>query len=232
MPGSHLAFELLAWLAAGLSGYAIYRWRLAASLRTVAAKVGPGYFLALSAGSVAGAYFFGTLNLVLSAEPGLGRSILGGLVGGTAAVEIYKRRRGIAGSTGALFAVPLCVTIAVGRLGCFSAGLADFTYGTTTALPWGIDFGDGMSRHPVQIYESVAMLVGLLVLLLGFYRRSAFVLGNAFYLSVGWYGLQRFGWEFLKPYGPIVGPFNVFHALSFALVVYALWMLRTKLSRS
>jgi prolipoprotein diacylglyceryltransferase len=53
--------------------------------------------------------------------------------------------------------LPLAIGIAVGRLGCFFAGLDDFTYGTPTTLPWGHDFGDGIARHPVQLYESAAM---------------------------------------------------------------------------
>jgi hypothetical protein len=33
-------------------------------------------------------------------------------------------------------------------VGCFLTGLSDRTYGTPTPLPWGIDFGDGIPRHP------------------------------------------------------------------------------------
>jgi len=47
------------------------------------------------------------------------------------------------------------VGVAVGRIGLlFSQGIDDFTYGTPTALPWAHDFGDGVPRHPVQLYES------------------------------------------------------------------------------
>ena len=59
-----------------------------------------------------------------------------------------------------------------------------------------------------------------------FSRRSfvAWVGGASagFYLFVGVYAVQRFGWEFLKPYGTVIGPLNLFHFLSLALVVYAL----------
>jgi phosphatidylglycerol:prolipoprotein diacylglycerol transferase len=33
------------------------------------------------------------------------------------------------------------------------AGLTDDTYGKPTQLPWGVDFGDGIARHPTQAYE-------------------------------------------------------------------------------
>jgi phosphatidylglycerol:prolipoprotein diacylglycerol transferase len=82
-----------------------------------------------------------------------GKTIVGGLVGGTIAVEIAKRFAGESRSTGDLFVVPLCIGIAIGRIGCFLSGLADQTYGTATSLPWGVDFGDGIARHPTQLYE-------------------------------------------------------------------------------
>jgi len=53
------------------------------------------------------------------------------------------------------------------------------------------------------------------------------VIDNGFYLAVGCYGLQRFVWEFFKPYGALVGPFTLFHLLSLALVAYAAFMLAT-----
>ncbi|MFO1010500.1 MAG: prolipoprotein diacylglyceryl transferase family protein [Planctomycetota bacterium] len=58
--------------------------------------------------------------------------------------------------------VALCVGIAIGRVGCFLAGLDDRTFGSPSALPWAIDFGDGVARHPVQQYESgFALLLAL-----------------------------------------------------------------------
>src|SRR4051812_2815563 len=97
-----------------------------------------------------------------------GKTIIGGLLGGWIAVELMKKYVGIAESTGDLFAVPLAVGIAVGRIGCFLSGLSDKTYGTATNLPWGVDFGDGVRRHPTQLYESIfliAMAIALYKLL-------------------------------------------------------------------
>src|SRR5262249_4539052 len=71
-----------------------------------------------------------------------GKTIVGGLLGGTIGVEWVKQQRGITRRTGDLFAIPLCVGIAIGRIGCFLSGLDDQTYGIATTLPWGIDFGD------------------------------------------------------------------------------------------
>jgi prolipoprotein diacylglyceryltransferase len=48
----------------------------------------------------------------------------------------------------------------IGRVGCFLAGLEDGTFGNPSALPWAIDFGDGVPRHPTQLYE--ILFAGLL----------------------------------------------------------------------
>ena len=93
-----------------------------------------------------------------------GKTIVGGLVGGLIAVEWIKRRFGVMVATGDLLVTPLVLGIFVGRIGCFLSGLADRTYGVATALPWGVDFGDGVARHPTQLYE-MAFLAGLAVVL-------------------------------------------------------------------
>ena len=55
--------------------------------------------------------------------------------------------------------MPLAAGIAIGRIGCFLSGLPDGTYGTPTSLPWGVDLGDGVARHPTALYESLFMIV-------------------------------------------------------------------------
>ena len=53
------------------------------------------------------------------------------------------------------------------------------------------------------------------------------MIANGFYLAVGFYGAQRFVWEFIKPYGALIGPFTLFHLLSAAIVAYAIVMIAT-----
>jgi prolipoprotein diacylglyceryltransferase len=170
---------------------------------------------------------FGTANLWLSQQSGLARSIEGAIAGGILGVELYKRSAGISARTGARFALPLAVGVAVGRIGCHLAGLDDFTYGTPTALPWGHDFGDGIARHPVQLYESAAMAAFAVFYVMRLRRNDRFVVENGFYLAVGYYGLQRFLWEFIKPYGALIGPFTLFHILSVLIFFYAVVMIAT-----
>jgi phosphatidylglycerol---prolipoprotein diacylglyceryl transferase len=57
--------------------------------------------------------------------------------------------------------------------------------------------------------------------------RDRFWIGQGFYLAVGFYGLQRFAWEFHKPYGTLIGPFTLFHLLSAAVCIYAIVMIAT-----
>lgn len=223
----HTIFDLLAWASAGLLGWWISRkgWLAGASARPKF-RDDPYYFIALSLGAVAGALAFGSFNMGLAGLWTLGHSIAGAIAGGVASVEIYKWVRGIRGSTGLPFVAPLALGIAVGRFGCFFAGLPDYTYGTPTSLPWGVDFGDGIHRHPVQLYESAAMFLFLAVFLRAVSQRREFFLKNGFYLFVEWYAVQRFAWEFIKPYPTVIGPFNVFHLVCAALLAYSLFMMR------
>ena len=59
------------------------------------------------------------------------------------------------------------------------------------------------------------------------HRGSPLVLRNGFYLFIGVYAGQRFLWEFLKPYGTLIGPFTLFHLLSLTILLYAAVMLAT-----
>lgn len=95
-------------------------------------------------------HYWDTAGLLLA-----GQSIVGGLLGGLIGVELAKRGSGVAYSTGDGFVFPILLGLIIGRIGCFVAGLDDGTYGVPTSLPWGVDFGDGIARHPTQVYEMI-----------------------------------------------------------------------------
>ena len=220
----HGAFDVLAWLAAGLAALWLARVEKIAFPPVTA---GLPYLAAVLLGAGLGAYAFGTANMWLSGVPGIGRSIEGAVAGGILAVELYKRAAGIRTRTGARFALPFCVGVAVGRIGCYLAGLDDFTYGTPTSLPWGHDFGDGVFRHPVQLYEAAAMAAFAVFYVAAVRLRDPFVIANGFYLAAAFYAAQRFAWEFVKPYGAVLGPLTLFHLLSLAILAYACAMIAT-----
>jgi prolipoprotein diacylglyceryltransferase len=127
-----------------------------------------------------------------------GQSIVGGLLGGLIGVEIAKRWTGLRESTGDRFVVPILAGLAIGRVGCFIAGLADDTYGNPTSLPWGVDFGDGIARHPAQLYDIAFAFAGL-ALFRVFRDRLARVPGLAFKLMLSAYLAWRVAIDALKP---------------------------------
>jgi phosphatidylglycerol---prolipoprotein diacylglyceryl transferase len=220
----HALFDGLAWISAAL---------IALGLRRLFPNVFPPsplagdrlYILVVLAGASVGAYLIGSINLWLSGKTGIARSIEGALAGAIVAVELYKAIRHRPGRTAALYALPVAMGIAVGRVGCYLAGLDDFTYGTPTDLPWGHDFGDGVLRHPVQLYESGAMLVFALAYLVGLWRGQRFVIVNGFALVVLYYAVERFALEYWKPYPAVLFGLTVFQLLSICLSLYAVMML-------
>jgi len=222
----HYVFDLLALLS-GLLVSTWFRRKYALSKPTGITQESQHhyYLLVLLFGLIAGSMLFGTLNLHLSGQTGVAKSMLGGVFGAIVAAELFKYFADIRQSTGLYFVPGLIMLIAVGRIGCFLAGLPDFTYGTPTNLPWGVDFGDGIKRHPVQLYETFAMLAFLAVLLMSYPKHSAFWQTQGFYVFVLFYAGQRFIWEFLKPYSAVFYPFNLFQLLCLLMLGYAVLML-------
>src|SRR5947208_2992900 len=159
--------------------------------------------LALGLGAFCGGMLAAKLPFVLLDWPGFlsgaawfdnGKTLVLGLVGGYFGVEAAKWAMRIQVRTGDSFAVPVAAAIAVGRLACFSAGCC---YGTPTDLPWAVDFGDGVPRHPAQLYEfsfhlgCVAVLAPL--------RTHGVCRGQLIKLYILAYLAYRFATEFIRP---------------------------------
>lgn len=126
-----------------------------------------------------------------------GKTIVGALMGGWIGVSIAKRRLGLQDRTGNVYVFPIILGMCIGRIGCFLAGLTDHTYGNATTLPWGVDFGDGIARHPAQLYEIVFLIsvAGFFVWRIRAGRQS----GCMFAQFLAAYLIFRFGVDFLKP---------------------------------
>jgi phosphatidylglycerol---prolipoprotein diacylglyceryl transferase len=148
-----------------------------------------------------------------------GKTIVGALLGATIGVEITKKLRNIHTATGDVFAYPLIVGIAIGRIGCFLTGLSDQTYGIATNLPWGVDFGDHILRHPTQLYE-VFFLLGLLVYL-QYRQRRPLLPGDLFRFFMVWYLIFRWAIDFIKPdFHPLLGMSAIQIACLLGLIYY------------
>jgi len=158
---AHLVHTLLETGAMAIG--ARYYWHLRRQAGQPSALLGSGFFVLL--GCLLGAalgnktVFWIEMPHLWSEHGGLsgfffgGQSMVGGLLGGLIGVEVAKKLSHHRNSTGDLFVFPLLLALMIGRLGCFLAGLNDGTYGIATGLPWGVDFGDGIPRHPTQLYE-------------------------------------------------------------------------------
>jgi phosphatidylglycerol---prolipoprotein diacylglyceryl transferase len=125
------------------------------------------------------------------------KTIVGGLYGGLFGVELTKYFLKEKNRSGDLFVFPILLALIIGRIGCFLTALQDHTAGGPTSLPWGIDYGDGIQRHPLPLYE-ILFLVGLWIALCRTKQSQKFSPGALFMLFMSAYTLYRFGMEFLK----------------------------------
>lgn len=209
-PALHPVFEALGYTL-GFAAYKQARWRAGDVLDE---RQRWSVIAAAAIGAMTGSRLLGLLEQAPRVHiawsqvflPGGGKTIVGGLLGGWFAVEVTKKLQGITTRTGDLFAIPLCIGIAVGRIGCFLAGLSDDTYGKPTALPWAVDFGDGIGRHPTQVYEII--FLAALIILLRWLAKRPHANGSIFRCFIGAYLSWRFFIDFLKPQ-PLVASMNL-----------------------
>lgn len=153
------------------------------------------------------------------------KTIVGGLLGGLAGVELIKMAIGERQSSGDLFVFPLILSMIIGRIGCFSMGVYEPTYGLPTHLPWGLDLGDGLSRHPTALYE-IVFLASLWLVLHFIEQKRKLPSGMRFKLFMMAYLLFRFCLEFIQP--RFVWPFGLttIQCASVMGWVYYIWVLR------
>ena len=195
----HAIFEGLAYLVALIA----YFWLRRQSEDPISHNERWWVIAAAIAGAAVGSTLLAYAGAPFASSQSPGKTIVGGLVGGWLAVEWIKKIRRVSIHTGDLFALPLTIGIAVGRIGCFLTGLSDQTYGNPTSLTWGVDFGDGIRRHPTQLYE-IAFLVGLALLLRLFMARPH-LNGDIFKTFMIGYTGWRLAIDFLKPGLRVVG---------------------------
>jgi prolipoprotein diacylglyceryltransferase len=127
------------------------------------------------------------------------KTVVGGFLGGLMGVEIIKLMIGEKKASGDLFVFPLLLALIIGRLGCFSMGVYEETYGNPSALPWAMDLGDGILRHPVTLYEIVFLLT-LWQILRQISAKLPLANGALFKLFMIAYLLFRFLLDFIKPH--------------------------------
>jgi prolipoprotein diacylglyceryltransferase len=127
------------------------------------------------------------------------KTVVGGFLGGLAGVEVVKYFIKEKKSSGDLFTYPMILALIIGRIGCFSMGIYEETYGSPTSLSWGINLGDGVPRHPVCLYEIIFLSL-LWTSLIQFEKRYKLQDGARFKLFMISYCFFRFLLDFIKPH--------------------------------
>jgi phosphatidylglycerol:prolipoprotein diacylglycerol transferase len=149
------------------------------------------------------------------------KTILGGLLGGLIIVELVKKLIKEKHSSGDLITYPLMLALIVGRIGCFSMGVFEDTFGIKTSLPWGMELGDGVPRHPVCLYE-ILFLVLAWIALVQLQKRYILAEGARFKLFMISYLTFRFLLDFIKPhYTYAIGLSTIQVAAVLGLLYYA-----------
>lgn len=153
------------------------------------------------------------------------KTILGAFAGGLFITEVVKYFLRQKRSTGDKLVIPILAGLIVGRIGCFLGGLEDRTQGSVTLLAWGVDYGDGLKRHPLPLYEILYCLGIWLVLRRG---QIPWRHGGKFQVFLASYFSYRFFIEFLKDRTLMPGSLSAIQFVTLAGMVYyaAIWLKR------
>lgn len=91
-------------------------------------------------------------------------------------------------------------------------------------MPWGVDFGDGLCRHPTQLYEFAFHAV--CAVLLAKWQSQGRFRGQLIKLYIIAYLLYRFATEFIRPEPKLWLDLSVYQwaALVFVPVFALLWL--------
>jgi len=146
------------------------------------------------------------------------KTIVGGLLGGLFGVELIKKIIGVNIASGDVYVIPILVALMIGRIGCFSMGIDEPTYGIPTHFFTGMDLGDGILRHPIMLYEMVYLT--LLIFLFNGLKNKTLINGDRFKLFMVLYFLFRFWVELIKPYHSLFLNLSSIHWSALFIFIY------------
>ncbi|MBC7865698.1 MAG: prolipoprotein diacylglyceryl transferase [Bacteroidia bacterium] len=220
---THLVTELLAFFI-GYRYYSYLRKKNKDSISDLQR-------LFIIAGAAGGA-LIGSRLLALTEDPRLfmgaankvffifgNKTVVGGMLGGLIGVELVKKLIKVKTSSGDMMTYPIILALIIGRIGCFAEGLKETTYGKATSLFTGIDFGDGIKRHPLQLYE-IFVLICIWIMIRAGEKKFSYEDGTKFKLFMAFYLLQRFCFEFIKPNPFLIAGFSSIQLACFAGMLY------------
>ncbi len=230
----HLVFETLGFII----GYRYYSYLRKKQTDTI----NDSNRLSILIAATFGAFFFSRIIGALENPIGLihsqhlildifkSKTIIGALLGGLLFVEITKKFIGEKSSSGDLFTYPLILAIGIGRIGCFTSGIYEPTYGEPTSFFTGMNLGDGILRHPTSLYE-IGYLILLFVSLHSIEKLKPLKEGKRFKLFMILYLSFRFVIEFIKPgYTFMWGIGTIQVACLLGLIYYSKTIIKTLIS--
>jgi prolipoprotein diacylglyceryltransferase len=148
-------------------------------------------------------------------------TIVGGLLGGLAGVELTKMFIGEKKSSGDLFTYPLILAMMIGRIGCFSMGVYEDTFGIASSSPFAINLGDGIDRHPVALYE-IGYLFMVWLFIINISSKFDLAEGGKFKIFMILYLIFRLLLDYIKPHYTVwFGLSSIQTACCAGLIYYA-----------
>ncbi|MDH5692445.1 MAG: prolipoprotein diacylglyceryl transferase [Gammaproteobacteria bacterium] len=191
--GNRIAYQICVVLAAIVGGWFIRQdskqWTLSEAQRLTLFTIA---FIGAMAGAAIPAHFAGgfveELTLLTPITP---KTVMGGIVFSFLLVAAYKIAVGNHYDTSDAFARGAISMMAIGRIACI---FQHCCYGKVS--DWGMDFGDGLQRIPVQYIEAIA-LFAILAFIQFCHVKNLFP-GRRLFLVFLCYGSLRFVMEFLR----------------------------------
>jgi prolipoprotein diacylglyceryltransferase len=156
------------------------------------------------------------------------KTVLGGFWGGLFGVELIKKLIGERQNTGDIFVCPILLALIIGRIGCFSMGIHEETYGLPTTFFTGMYLGDNFLRHPVAFYEIVFLIIFWMFLIL-LENKYTLTQGSRFKLFMISYVAFRFLLDFIKPHYTFPFGLSTIQIVSlFGLLYYFNYLIQPK----
>lgn len=147
-----------------------------------------------------------------------GKTILGGLLGGYAGVEMAKSLVAYKNPTGDWFALIAPLTIMLGRVGCVVHGCC---LGRICSPAWfTINDAAGMARWPAALVELIFNAVFFVFALT--LRRARILTGQHFHIYLMAYGLFRFVHEYVRATPVIAGGLSGYQVAALAVALLGL----------
>jgi phosphatidylglycerol:prolipoprotein diacylglycerol transferase len=144
----------------------------------------------------------------------IGKTVLGGILGGYVGVELAKRIVRYEGITGDLFAQMVPLSIALGRLGCIANRCCP---GKEIPPTWyAVTHADGSPHWPASEVELLFNLTAVVVF--GILRKRSILPGQHFHLYMISYGAFRFVHEWMRQETTLVGSWTGYQLLSLLMV--------------